>query len=183
MFRFPKIENSVGIVIDMQEKLLGAMNDADAVLARSVLLVNGLNALGVPLSVTEQYPRGLGATVPELAALLPAGTPVAAKGAFSCFGEPAFVETLDLERRPTLILAGIESHVCVLQTALEALNRGFQVLLASDAVSSRRAAEVTGALAQLRSAGCGIFSVEALLFMLLGSAGHPAFKTISKLVR
>ena len=183
MFRFPTPDNTRLILIDMQQKLLFAMHDPGAVLNRGLVLVQGLNALGVPATVTEQYPKGLGATVPELAGVLTADTPVLAKSSFSCFGADGFEETLDLARRPGLVLAGIEAHVCLQQTALDALNRGFQVLIPFDAVSSRRAAEAENALDGLRALGCGVFSVEAILFMLLRHAGHPAFKTVSKLVR
>ncbi len=183
MFRFPTPDNATFVMIDMQQKLLPAMHNSDAVLARMGLLVDGLNALDVPMVVTEQYPAGLGATAPELADRLPEYTPVLSKTEFSCFGAEGFEAALDLAARPVLILAGIEAHVCVQQTALDALARGFQVLLPFDGVSSRRAPEAEHALANLRGLGCGVYSVEALLFMLLRRAGHPAFKTISRLVR
>lgn len=183
MFRFPTPETSTFILIDMQEKLLLAMHDPAAVLARCQLLLKGMAALGVPVIVTEQYPKGLGATVSELAELFPEDTQVFAKTSFSCFGAEGFAAKLDLAARPALILAGVEAHVCCQQTALEALNRGFQVLIPFDAVSSRRSAEADNALVTLRSAGCGVFSAESLLFMMLRDAKHPAFKDISKLVR
>ena len=183
MFRFPTPAAARLILIDMQQKLLGAMHDPDALLARHRVLLQGLNALGVPVTVTEQYPKGLGPTVPELAGLLSPETPVLTKTSFSCFGAEGFADTLDQAERPVLIVAGIEAHVCVQQTALDALNRGFQVLIPFDAVSSRKAAEADNATAGLRSLGCGVYSVEALLFMLLRNAEHPAFKTVSRLVR
>ena len=183
MFVYPNSENSVCVIIDIQQRLLPAMNDSEKVLNRAQLLVNGMNELNVPVVVTEQYPQGLGNTVAELAELFTESTPVIAKKSFSCFGEAAFENQVSTETRPVMIIAGIESHVCVAQTALDAVNRGFKVFIAADAVNSRKAADVETALQQLRDAGCVIASVEAILFMLLRSAGHPSFKAISKLVR
>ena len=110
-------------------------------------------------------------------------TEVFAKTSFSCFGEAAFSGVMDVESRPVMIIAGIESHVCVAQTALDALNAGFKVFIAADAVSSRKSSDVETALKMLRHAGCTIASAEAILFMLLRSAKNPHFKAISKLVR
>ena len=183
MFCYPTAENSVCVIVDIQARLLPAMNDSEQVLNRTQMLLKGLKELQVPVVVTEQYPQGLGNTVPELTELLDEQTAVIAKTSFSCFGEPAFAELMDVEKRPVMIIAGIESHVCVAQTALDALNAGFQVFVAADAVNSRKESDLNTALAQLRHAGCTVASAEAILFMLLKSAKHPAFKAISKLVR
>ena len=183
MFCYPDVDNAVCVIVDIQQKLLPAMSEPEKVLNRASLLVNGMNELAVPLVVTEQYPQGLGNTVPELSELFAADTKVIAKKSFSCFGEEAFAAAMDVEKRPVMIIAGIESHVCVAQTVLDALNRGFKVFLAADAVSSRKNSDVEFALQQLRDAGCVVASAEAILFMLLRTAAHPNFKAISKLVR
>ena len=183
MFCYPTAENSVCVIVDIQARLLPAMNDSEQVLNRTQMLLKGLKELQVPVVVTEQYPQGLGNTVPELTELLDEQTAVIAKTSFSCFGEPAFAELMDVEKRPVMIIAGIESHVCVAQTALDALNRGFKVFIVSDAVSSRKQADLATVLPQLRHAGCCVASAEAILFMLLRTAKNPAFKAISKLVR
>ena len=183
MFCYPTVDNCVCVIVDIQERLLPAMNAPENVLNRANLLVKGMNELSVPVVVTEQYPQGLGNTVPELAENFTENTPVIAKKSFSCFGEPAFAELMDIEKRPVMVIAGIESHVCVAQTALDALNAGYKVFLAADAVSSRKSSDVETALQQLRDAGCIIASAEAILFMLLRSANHPNFTPISKLVR
>ena len=183
MFCYPTCDNAVGVIVDVQAKLLPAMNDPELVLNRTQMLVKGLNELQVPVVVTEQYPQGLGNTVPELSELFTADTPVIAKSSFSCFGEEGFCRQMDVEKRPVLIIAGIESHVCVAQTALDALNRGFKVIVVSDAVNSRKQSDLDTVLPQLRHAGCVIASAEAVLFMLLRGAKHPAFKAVSKLVR
>lgn len=183
MFNYPTAENSIFVIVDIQARLLPTMNDPEQVLNRTQMLVKGMSELKVPIAVTEQYPQGLGNTVPELAELFPENTAVVAKTSFSCFGENAFAELMDVSKRPVMIIAGIESHVCVTQTALDALNAGFQVFIAADAVSSRKAADLNTALSLLRHAGCTVASSEAILFMLLKNAKHPAFKAISKLVR
>ena len=183
MFCYPAVDNTVCVVVDIQTKLLPAMNDPENVLNRAQMLVKGMNELGVPVVVTEQYPQGLGNTVPELAELFAENTPVIAKTSFSCFGEEAFVNAVDIEKRPVMVICGIESHVCVTQTALDALNAGFKVFIAADAVNSRKQADIDTALSFLRHAGCNVVSSEAILFMLLKSARHPNFKAVSKLVR
>ena len=183
MFCYPAVDNTVCVVVDIQTKLLPAMNDPENVLNRAQMLVKGMNELGVPVVVTEQYPQGLGNTVPELAELFAENTPVIAKTSFSCFGEEAFVNAVDIEKRPVMVICGIESHVCVTQTALDALNAGFKVFIAADAVNSRKQADIDTALSFLQHAGCNVVSSEAILFMLLKSARHPNFKAVSKLVR
>ncbi len=183
MFCYPTADNCVCVIVDMQQKLLPAMSDPAGVLDRTMMLVKGMKELQVPLLVTEQYPQGLGNTVAELADLFDDSDRIIAKTSFSCFGEEQFTGALDIESRPVMIIAGIESHVCVAQTALDAVNSGYRVFIAADAVCSRKPSDRETALAQLRHAGCTIASSEAILFMLLRSARHPSFKVISKLVR
>ncbi len=187
MLNLPVIEESVFLLIDMQERLVKAMSDIESCLNRQQMLLAGAGLLGWRVIVTEQYPRGLGPTVPAIAAALPAGTPVVATTAFSCFGEPLFVDAVDFVSPRALIVAGIEAHVCVQQTVLDALNSGFssgyEVFVAADAVASRKPGDVALALELMRQAGAVITSSEALLFMLLRGAEHPQFKAISQLVR
>lgn len=175
--------DSMVVLIDMQERLVKAMNAAEAVTARQELLLEGAKLLQVPVVVTEQYPDGLGGTIRSLACRLEQGVPVLEKTAFSCFGAAGFRETLEARGVRTLILAGCEAHVCVLQTVLEALRLGYQVILCYDAVTSRRPDDVRMALKTARAAGALTVGVEAALFMLLRDAAHPAFKAVSRLVR
>ncbi len=179
----PAIETSVLVLIDFQERLVRAMDGMEPVLNRAQLLLDGAAALKLDAIVTEQYPKGLGATVPEVAEHLPMTAPIVAKTAFSAFGEPAFRSVLESEYRRTIIVAGIEAHVCVLQTVFDGLNAGYQVILAADAVTSRSAADRATAIDAARSAGALVLSSEAILFWLLRDAHHPDFKAISKLVR
>ena len=178
-----KVEETALVMIDLQERLVPAMSGAAAVLDRCGLLLRGAAELGMDVIVTEQYPKGLGPTLPEIAGLLPANTPVIAKTGFSVFAEPAFRTELQSRRRRTLIVAGIEAHVCVYQSITDALERGFRVVAAADAVTSRRPADAEAALAQSGRLGAEILSAEAILFLLLGDAAAPHFKAISRLVR
>ena len=175
----PRIESTALLVVDLQERLVPAMNNPCPVLDRSRLLLRGMAELGVDVLVTEQYPKGLGGTVPEIAELLPESSPPIAK----TFVEPAFRTALAAKPRKTLVVAGIEAHVCVLQTVFDALNEGFEVILAADAVTSRKAADRELALKAARHADAQVLPAEAVLFLLLRDAKHPAFKTVSKLVR
>ena len=171
------------VVIDLQERLAPAMAEFEACANRAELLLAGAAELKLDAIATEQYPKGLGPTLPRFAELLPAGTPVIAKTGFSCFEEPAFRTALAAKSRKTLVFCGIESHVCVLQSVLDALDRGFKVCLAADAVTSRTVADRELALQAARAAGALVVSIEALLFMTLRDAKNPAFKAVSKLVR
>ena len=171
------------IAIDLQERLAPAMSEFEACADRVELLLAGARELKLDVIATEQYPKGLGATLPRFAEALPEGTPVVAKTGFSVFEEPAFRTALASRTRKTLVFCGIESHVCVLQSVFDALERGFKVCLAADAVTSRKLADRELALQTARTAGALVLSSEALLFMMLRDAKNPAFKAVSKLVR
>ena len=152
MLNLPVIEESVFLLIDMQERLVKAMSDIESCLNRQQMLLAGAGLLGWRVIVTEQYPRGLGPTVPAIAAALPAGTPVVAKTAFSCFGEPLFVDAVDFVSPRALIVAGIEAHVCVQQTVLDALNSGKVKAAGLDVWMSEK--EPNWALAQHPAVSC-----------------------------
>ena len=166
-------------VIDVQARLAPAMAEFGPALVNLRRLIRGCRALDLPILVTEQYPRGLGRTVVSVARLVPG--PYPAKTAFSCFGCEPFATAL--EGRRDLILSGVETHVCVLQTALDGLVRGLRVFVAADAVASRTVANRDRALAAMAAAGALVLPTESLLFGLLGAAGGEAFRTISRLVK
>ena len=159
------------------------MSDFEPCADRVEMLLKAAAELKLDVLATEQYPKGLGATLPRFAELLPEGTQVVAKTGFSVFEEPAFRTALAARTRKTLIFCGIESHVCVLQSVFDALERGFEVCLAADAVTSRKLSDRELALEAARSAGALVLSSEALLFMMFRDAQNPAFKAVSKLVR
>lgn len=177
--------NTVLLVVDVQEKLCGAMPPAAraAVEANARILIEGAKLLGLPVFVSEQYPRGLGPTLASLTAALPAGVRPFEKATFSCAQVPSFVEALAATGRRQLVLCGMETHVCVFQTARELARGGVDVHVASDAVCSRTEANRATGLSLLERAGATLSSTEAVLFDLLGSAANPAFKAISALVK
>jgi len=179
----PSAESSALIVVDVQERFAPAIPEMAQSLPRMALALAGAKELGLQLVATEQYPKGLGRTLPEIAALLPQGHIPLEKTSFSCFGAEAFRTELSKSALKTLALIGVESHVCVLQTALDALERGYEVFVLSDCVSSRKGSDKEAALAFLGHAGVKVLSAESFLFMLLKDASHPAFKAVSKLVR
>lgn len=174
-------DNTVLIVIDIQAKLLPTMHEAKRLVAEVRKLIRGAAVMDVPILWTEQYPRGLGPTVPAVAELLP-GRPIA-KVSFGCCGEPAFVAALEAVGPRQVLLAGLEAHICVQQTALGLLAAGYDVQVAADAVGSRTPQNRQLALAKLRQAGAVVTSVETALFEMLGAAEGPAFKAILDIVK
>lgn len=171
---------SVLVVIDVQEKLLAAVPTGPALVREVGFLLDAAALLGVPAVATEQYPKGLGPTVPDLARRLPADRP--AKTAFSCCGAAGFVEQLKAAGRRQAVLVGMEAHVCVLHTALDLLAGGCEVFLPADAVASRSAFDRDTALRRLERAGAVLTTAEATAFEWVGDASHPQFKPLSRLV-
>lgn len=170
--------SSLLAVIDVQERLLAAMPEADRIVARCSRLAEAARILGVQAVLTEQYPKGLGPTPPALAALLP---PAATKMTFSCCGCSGFDAALSPEMS-AVVLAGLETHVCVAQTALDLLARGLGVFVAVDAVTTRHSLDHEVALRRLEGAGAVLTTSEAVLFEWCRSAEHPQFQAIRRLV-
>jgi len=167
------------IVVDIQEKLLPPIFESARLLKNSQLLIRLAAVLKIPALVTTQYAKGLGNTTPEIASLLPDAQPID-KQMFSCFGSEAFCSMLKRlpGNRNTVLLCGMESHICVMQTALGALREGYIVHVASDAVSSRTEWNWKIGLDRMRAAGAVISSTEMILYELLRSSGSPAFKEL-----
>lgn len=171
------------LMIDVQERLLPAMADPARVVARGSILLAAARQLDVPVTVSEQYPKGLGHTV---AALDVGNAQRFEKMTFSCWRDDAmkahFVR-LHESGRPLVVVAGIEAHVCVLQTALDLAQAGFGVFAVADAMSSRQVASETLAHARMAAAGIEVVNTEMAVFELLGRAGTPAFKALSALIK
>jgi len=165
------------IVIDIQEKLLPPIFRKEQLVRNTQLLIRLAGILKLPALMTTQYSKGLGNTVPEIASLLPETSPVD-KQMFSCFGSEVFCSLLKRlpGNRNTVLLCGMESHICVAQTALAALREGYLVHVASDAVSSRTEWNWKTGLERMRDAGAVISSTEMIIYELLRSSGAPAFK-------
>jgi nicotinamidase-related amidase len=171
-------DKAVVVVVDVQEGFRPAVLDFEEVAGNIGRLVQGAQALGVPVRVSEQYPKGLGHTVPEVAAHLDGVEPVE-KTSFSADRAEGF----DLVGRTQAIVCGIESHICVWQTASDLLDRGIDVHVVRDAVSSRTQANRELGVELIERAGGAPTSVETALFELLGAAGSDEFKTVQKLVK
>ena len=172
------------IVVDIQDRLLSAMpqKQQEHVQKSVMTLLKAADALTLPVVVTEQYPKGLGHTNSDIQALLPGNTPIHEKTAFSAWQFDAFVETLKSSQCQQVFLTGMETHICILQTALDLLKQGYEVFVIEEAVCSRHKEKHQNALSRLREAGAIITNVESLLFECLGDARHPEFKTLSKLI-
>jgi nicotinamidase-related amidase len=170
------------VVVDIQDRLLPAIFEKERVLQNTLRLVQGAGILQVPILATEQYRKGLGATVPEIAAAIPAFAPLE-KLAFSACGAVAFLPALKQKSVSQAILCGIEAHVCVSQTCLDLLDEGFRVFVVADAISSRTPENYQIGLDRMRAAGAVIVSTEMVLFELLEHAGTPEFKQILNLVK
>ncbi|MEZ5863219.1 MAG: isochorismatase family protein [Geminicoccaceae bacterium] len=168
---------SLLLIVDVQAGLARAVHDAAASIARLGLLLRAAAVLDVPVIVSEQYPKGLGPTDPRLLPL-PDGTTVLPKLAFSCWREPELRAALEQAGRRQIVVAGMETHVCVLQTALDLQDAGFAVHLAADASGSRREADRALAHARLRDRGIAVVGVEMVVFEWLERAAGPAFKTL-----
>lgn len=167
------------IVIDIQQKLLPPIFEKERLIKNSQLLIRLAGILQIPTLLTTQYAKGLGPTVPEISSLAPDYPPID-KQMFSCFGSDVFCSLLKRlpGTRTTVLLCGMETHICVMQTALAALREGYLVHVASDAVSSRAEWNWKVGLERMRDAGAIISSTEMMLYELLRSSGAPAFKEL-----
>jgi nicotinamidase-related amidase len=167
------------VVVDVQEAFRKAIDGYPRVIERCVRMVHGAALLGLPIVVTEHVPDKLGATVPEIAGVLPEGTPVVTKTSFSATRTPGF----HLKGRDQVLVVGIEAHVCVQATSLDLLRQGLAVHLAGDAVGSSTAENREAGLTRVSRAGALVGVSEGILLELLGDARHPSFKPILELLR
>ena len=172
-------EHCALLVIDIQAKLLPPIFQKEQLVRNAQLLIRAAGILRIPALVSTQYAKGLGGTVPEIASLLPQTEPID-KQLFSCFGSDVFCSVLKRlpGERNTLLLCGMESHICVMQTALAALREGYLVHVASDAVSSRTEWNCKIGLERMRAAGAVISSTEMMIYELMRSSGSAEFKEL-----
>lgn len=175
------VDSTALMVIDIQDALARVMHEKDRFVDNARRLIQGANALALPVVVTEQYPKGLGHTIPEIAELIES-EPVE-KTAFSCCGEEAFVAAVEALGRKQILLCGIETHVCVYQTARDLVERGYEVEVVADAISSRTIGNKLVGLDRIKESGAKLTTVEMALFELLKAAGGDAFKQIVKIVK
>jgi isochorismate hydrolase len=173
------------LIIDVQERLARSMDEA--VLAKLIsntgILLEAATALAVPVLRTEQYPKGLGHTLPAIVGKLPDAQTAFEKTCFSSCKAAGIEAAINRTTRTQMVIAGMEAHICVLQSAIELQQRGTQVFVVQDAVCSRSKKHYKNALARMQQAGIIISNTESVLFEWLGDSSHPQFKTLSKLIR
>ena len=174
--------NSVVVMIDIQGKLWNVMHEKATLLENAQKLAKAMKVLGVPVILTEQNPQGLGPTLPELTQYLP-GVKALPKFCFSCCKDSGFEQELRGLNRQQVLICGIESHICVYQTAVDLLSQGFEVQIVADAVSSRFQFSKEVALNRLQSEGAKLTVAEMAIFELLGAADSPQFKEILKVIK
>jgi nicotinamidase-related amidase len=174
--------HSIGLLIDVQERLFTHMSEPEQLKKKLLTFVKGLKVLSVPFLFTQQYTRGLGETLPEL---LEEFSPIPSieKMTFSCCKEPAFLMELEKHRPRFVLIGGIESHVCVLQTCLDLLDGNYIPVIVSDCISSRNPVDKMIAIERMRQEGAIITSLESILFELTVISGTEQFKAISKLIK
>ena len=175
-----RADDSALVVIDMQERLVPAMQAPARTIRNTRTLMTGAAEMGIPVVMTEQYPEGLGHTVPELrtndATIVP-------KMHFSCMEEPAFADAFRALGRRQAVLAGMEAHICVVQTAASMIEEGFEVFVVSDATASRTMESEAACIARLNAYGAGIVTTEMVVFEWLGRAGTPQFRKMLQFIK
>ena len=175
-------ENTVLALVDVQAKLIPGMYEKDLLIKQLKTLVQGAVCMGLPVLWLEQYPKGLGPTIPDIGELLTGNSPIA-KTSFSALGSTEFRQKLQEFGRSNVLIAGIESHICVYQTACDLLNEGYHIEVAVDAITSRTKANNDIGIERMKQSGANLTSVEMCLFELLKTAESPDFKRIATLVK
>lgn len=175
-------ENTAAIIVDLQEKLLPVMHNTEEVIRTNKILISGLKELGVPTIFSQQYPQGLGNTITEIQDLVDDFQSFD-KTEFSCFGHEMCKSFLNANQVKNVIISGIESHICVLQTAIDLKEAGYNPIIIVDAVDSRTKLNKKIALRRFEAEGITLATYESILFELTGSAKNLAFRTISKLIK
>jgi nicotinamidase-related amidase len=175
-------KNTVLVIVDVQGKLAQLMADKETMFANLQRMVKGALALDLPILRVEQIPEKLGATIPEVAELLP-GLEAISKTCFSCAQNEQFNTALQQLGRKQVLLVGMEAHVCVYQTAMDLLRAGYEVEVVEDAIGSRIASNKGVGVRKMLAHGAGVTSTEMALFELLGTSEHPAFREIQTIIR
>jgi len=175
-------DEAVLVVVDYQDRIVPAMNEGKQVIETAAKFIRGCRVLGLPVIVTQQYTKGLGETVPGIKEALGAFEPVEKKS-FSAAGSKEFMRRLEGSDRETVIVIGIEAHVCVEQTVLDLIGEGYDVFVITDCISSRHKADMHEACRRMVHSGAVLTTYEAALFEMLGSASEPGFREISAIVK
>lgn len=176
------VEDTMAVVVDIQKKLLPEMHEKDELVKNASILIQGLKAMYIPMLVTQQYTNGLGHTVEDIKLAL-GDFEFTEKMSFSCCGEHDFLSKIKTQRKENVLLLGIETHVCILQTALDLIDLGFIPVIVEDCTSSRNPNDKKIAMERLKQEGAMVTTYESILFELCQTADSAEFKTISKLIK
>jgi nicotinamidase-related amidase len=181
-YKLLKTNTTALLIIDVQERILPVINNYHQVVNNVVKLIKGFKVMGLPIYLTEQYPKGLGPTIQPIINELDEQKPIE-KMSFSCSGAAGLFDEFKSKKLTQIVVTGIEAHVCVQQTVHDLLESGFQVNLAADAVSSRKEFDFRIALERMKSNGAEVTTSESILFELLNVCGTDVFKQVSKIVK
>lgn len=176
-------ENTLAVMVDIQEKLLPAMADKEELISNTAKLLKGLKVLRIPLLISRQYSKGLGDTVSELKELAEAETPDFDKITFSCYDDINIKNYIDKQEVKNILLFGIEAHICLQQTAVDCVAAGYQVIVVTDCISSRRENDKNTAIRRYEKEGVVLATYESILFELTRQAGTETFKEISRIIK
>ncbi len=176
------LNNTIALIVDEQMKLMPVIHETASVIRNTKILVEGLKILEVPFLITQQYTKGMGMT--EQAIFESAGTEeYLDKRTFSCWDAENIRQAIEASGKKQVLIAGVETHICVLQTALDLISAGYEVFVAADCVSSRKLSDKETALKRMIQSGVQVTSYESILFELMRTSTHPNFKAISKLIK
>ena len=175
-------DDSLLLIIDVQEKLVASL-DKDVIVKRASILANAAKIMAIPMLVTQQYSKGLGQTVSAVSQMFDDTTKIFEKTSFSAVREEGFLELIKSYKKNQIIICGIETHVCVHQTAFDLINEGFEVFIAKDACASRRKYEFKQGIERMQENGANISCVEIILFEWLKTAKSPYFKEVQALIK
>ena len=178
-------QHSQLLIIDIQDRLASAMpaDVLDKVIKNNNILLNAANELNIPVIHSEQYPKGLGNTVAEISEQLPEASHLMTKTSFACSDAEGFNDLIAKQKRQQIIITGIESHICILQSAIKLQQKGYVVYVVEDAICSRKKLNHKNAIERLRQSDVIVSNVESVLFEWLRDAAHPKFKTLSQLIK
>jgi nicotinamidase-related amidase len=185
MMEFIKRQNLSLVVIDMQERLINAIPEEkrESTIKNAKVLIEAAKTFAMPIAVTEQYPKGLGPTIPEIKDCVGDGFNPIEKVVFSCGRSPEFKSVIEETHKREVLICGIETHVCVLQTCIDMINNGYVVYVPADAVTSRKELDWEKGISLIEKAGAVVGTTETFIFQLLERAGTEEFKKISKLLK
>ena len=178
-----EIENSIVVLIDIQDRLVSMLNKQEPVVKASSILLSAANIMNIPIVLTEQYPQGLGKTVPALTVDMTEDNVVIEKTSFSAVQTPEFIEKIRNLGKKNIIIGGIETHICVYQTVADLIKEGFNVVVAKDACASRSTDCFKTGLVLMKDLGAQISNVETILFELLKNSKNPYFKPVQALIK